>query len=224
MSTVRISDVAMPMVLNYLGYGGASPSEADMMTIEDEIKELMNLSQVYYIMRSFELEGMRIVGTSVEIPGKSAQNLLDGCFEVILLAATLGPQIDRWIQRGMTLKPELGVIRDAIASSAIETKVQEINRAHGEKLSVENYYLTRRFSPGYGDVPIEFSREICRLLDTTRTIGLSFSDSGILMPRKSITAFIGVSVKPQIGDMYKCRHCNMADNCRFYKRGDRCDV
>ncbi len=54
-------------------------------------------------------------------------------------------------------------------------------------------YLTDRFSPGYGDMPLAQSGQICEVLNTGRSIGLTVSQSGILMPRKSVTAVLGIS-------------------------------
>ena len=57
-----------------------------------------------------------------------------------------------------------------------------------------------RFSPGYGDLPLELQGELLHLLDAPRKIGLCASASHILTPRKSVTAILaspgGRSNKP----------------------------
>ena len=58
-------------------------------------------------------------------------------------------------------------------------------------------FLTDRFSPGYGDFPMESSKDLVGLLDAGRRIGLTVSQSGILIPRKSVTAVLGVSDRPR---------------------------
>ena len=52
--------------------------------------------------------------------------------------------------------------------------------------------MTPRFSPGYGDLPIELQRDFLTLLDASRKIGLTATESSMLVPSKSITALIGI--------------------------------
>ena len=50
-----------------------------------------------------------------------------------------------------------------------------------------------RDSPGYGDFPLEAQREILVILDTPRKIGVSLTDSLLMVPSKSVSAVIGVA-------------------------------
>ena len=45
-----------------------------------------------------------------------------------------------------------------------------------------------RRSPGYGDLPLSLSRTIINELDAPRRLGVSITDSGLLVPSKSVTA------------------------------------
>ena len=45
-----------------------------------------------------------------------------------------------------------------------------------------------RRSPGYGELPLELSREILTKLDATRRLGVSLTESLLLVPTKSVTA------------------------------------
>ena len=51
-----------------------------------------------------------------------------------------------------------------------------------------------RFSPGYGDWPLEQQPEMVRLAESEK-IGVHLSDASMLVPRKSITAIIGLAKK-----------------------------
>jgi hypothetical protein len=55
--------------------------------------------------------------------------------------------------------------------------------------------ITWRFSPGYGDLPLDTHINLLGALDTSRKIGLTVSRSLILIPSKSVTAIIGVTKK-----------------------------
>ena len=54
---------------------------------------------------------------------------------------------------------------------------------------------TSRFSPGYGDFDIGFQKEIFKLLNCPKNIGLSLCDSFIMSPSKSVSAIIGLKTK-----------------------------
>ena len=57
--------------------------------------------------------------------------------------------------------------------------------------------LVRRYSPGYGDFPLEAQRELLGILDTPRAIGVSLTDTLLMAPSKSVSAVIGVKKENQ---------------------------
>ena len=74
-----------------------------------------------------------------------------------------------------------------------------------------------RFSPGYGDWPLEDQLDMIRLTEAYK-IGLSLSTSLMLIPRKSITAIIGLykettsQAKEKTNHTTKgCANCNKLD-------------
>ena len=95
----------------------------------------------------------------------------------------------------------------------------------GEELIVsENptHYTTWRFSPGYGDYPIELQSDFLRLLDAPRKIGLCTNNNSILTPTKSVTAVMGLSENPVDRKRRGCQSCNLAKTCKFRKAGTHC--
>ena len=52
--------------------------------------------------------------------------------------------------------------------------------------------LKPRFSAGYGDLPLEVQKDIFRVLDCPRKIGLTLNDSLLMSPTKSVTAIVGI--------------------------------
>jgi cobalamin-dependent methionine synthase I len=53
--------------------------------------------------------------------------------------------------------------------------------------------LRTRYSPGYGDFPLAAQRDILAILDTSRRIGVSLTDSLLMVPSKSVSAVVGVA-------------------------------
>ncbi|MBR4942072.1 MAG: Vitamin B12 dependent methionine synthase activation subunit [Clostridia bacterium] len=111
------------------------------------------------------------------------ENLKD-CRQAVVFAATLGVEPDRLIIRYGRLIPSRAVILSALADERIEALCDAFCRDMG---------LTRfRFSPGYGDLPLDFQRQIFSLLDCPRKLGLSLNESLLMSPSKSVTAIVGL--------------------------------
>lgn len=121
------------------------------------------------------------------IENESLSKNLSGCTSAIVFAATAGAGIDRLVMRCSKLSSAEGMICDCIASSAIEVWCDKVNDiAVGERQSKP------RFSPGYGGVSLEYQKDILAFLDAERKTGITLSDSLMMIPRKSVTAFIGI--------------------------------
>lgn len=120
---------------------------------------------------------------------------LKNCNKVYLMAATIGPQVDALIRRANVCDPPYAAVLQATGAMYIEKFVDYINdlikkevASAGGKVGAK----TRpRYSPGFGDVPLDLQKVFFRLLPCAR-IGLSLMDTLIMAPEKSVTAFIGV--------------------------------
>ncbi len=91
-----------------------------------------------------------------------------------------------------------------------------------QEFSARGLYLTGRYSPGYGDWPLTAQPALCRLLDTSRLLGLTVSPTHLLLPRKSVTALLGVSAQPVSGHRAGCGRCALRETCEYRKRGNTC--
>ncbi len=170
------------------------------------------------VIRRFALEADMHLANSVFIPkGNDIRRLLEDSEEAILLAATLGVQSERLLLRYQARSSGDALIMDAVLSAAIEAVCDEQERRLRKKCLETGRYLTDRFSPGYGDMPLEQSREICTVLQTDKNIGLTVSHSGIMIPRKSVTAIIGISKRPQARRPSSCAGCSMRETCVLCK-------
>ena len=85
-------------------------------------------------------------------------------------------------------------------------------------------YFPFRFSPGYGDLPITLQNQLLDLLDAPRRVGLTASASHILIPRKSVTAILGVSDRPVAQGARSCVSCPAWAGCQYQKAGGHCGL
>ena len=119
---------------------------------------------------------------------------LKNSFSVILMAATIGPQVDALIQRYGKINPAKGAAMQATAAMFIESYVDSINHMLKREALSQRMVLHPRYSPGYGDVSLEVQNIFFSLLPCTK-IGLSLTDTLFMIPEKSVTAFIGIEHK-----------------------------
>jgi cobalamin-dependent methionine synthase I len=115
------------------------------------------------------------------VDSKDLKKHLESCDKVIIFAATVGIGIDRLIARYSSISPTKSLLFQAIGAERIEALCDEFN----------SEFCGSRFSPGYGDLPLEFQKEIFKVLDCPKRIGLTLNESMLMSPSKSVTAIIG---------------------------------
>ena len=119
---------------------------------------------------------------------------LFGCESVILLAATVGLAPDRHMAR-LSAYPAKALWIQAAATERVEALCDLFEAELGEEKRREGKSLLRRFSPGYGGLPLTLQKNLLAVLDGGRAIGLTLGENLLMSPTKSVTAMIGV--KPQ---------------------------
>ncbi len=114
---------------------------------------------------------------------------LAGCRRAILFAATAGAMIDREIQKQTRLSPSRAYEAQMEGTRVIERFCDALCEQFAKE---QKSKLRTRFSPGYGDLSLEVQREVFRVLEPAKHIGLCLNDSCVMSPSKSVTAFVGV--------------------------------
>ena len=127
----------------------------------------------------------------VTLHSRDLSRNLAGCKQVALLAATIGPQVDAIIRRHSSLDPVYASILQATGAMFIEELVDLVNDEIKKIATTEGLKTKPRYSPGFGDVPLQVQKDFFRLLPCTR-IGLTLMDTLIMAPEKSVTAFVGI--------------------------------
>ena len=120
---------------------------------------------------------------------KSLSKNLSGCGRAIIFAATVGIGLDRLLARYSRTSPSRALMLQAIGAERIEALCDRFSSDMEASLGKK---LRPRFSAGYGDLSIEVQRDIFRVLDASKNIGVSLNRSMLMSPTKSVTAFIGI--------------------------------
>ena len=167
----------------------------------DEVKKKARVKYTYDVF-DVKVDENKIEFSNVVFESKSLAKNLDTCHKVIILAVTLGNEIDALIRRYSSLDSTSMVFVQAIAAEYLEKIIDEIEKDVVSS-SNDKIYLKPRFSPGYGDLDISYPKKI----------GLSLTNGGMLAPTKSVTAIIGIT-NTDFRAKNKCSSCN-SSNCEF---------
>ena len=119
--------------------------------------------------------------------GSWKRTRLDGA-DVVLLCGTIGAEFDRWQRRLSVTSAADALLSQRIGLAAVEKVMDDLEAKAKAEVEGEGRKLLPRKSPGYGDLPLELSRAILDELDAPRKLGVSITDSDLLVPSKSVTA------------------------------------
>lgn len=214
-------------VYRYLGILDGKIDVETKNDIDEAVKELKKYAKPKVEYKVFDIvkerNGIQFIGTNMNLEGESINKLLDECDQCILMAVTLGHDVDVLLRKLQISKLEQAVVVDFCASSMVEELCNQAETIIRNKWENQKKYLTDRFSPGYGDLSIERQKLLCEVLDTSRKMGISVGRSGMMNPKKSITAIVGISKEKQKMKIKGCQYCGFYKDCEYRKGGKICD-
>ena len=201
-------------------YLGIDPRREDPQ-IEERIDlalaKLREACRPAYIRDYFDLsaDDDMVCFADVRVKSRNLSVNLSGCTEVCVMACTLGAEADRLIRRASAVSSFEGAVYQAAASAMAEAWADTVNDMIREEAEERGLVTHPRFSPGYGDLPLQLQKEIFRIIPVTKTIGVSLTDSLLMVPVKSVTALIGLGREECGTDQNKCIYCTMKDSCPY---------
>ncbi len=203
--------------LRYLGYKREQPDSQIAALLQECMEELKKAVSFRHVKREVSLQLTEKWGICTELftaESRSLSRNLKGCDRLLVFAATAGIGADQLIQRYERVRMSKAVVIQAMAAAMIEEYCDCLNREWKEEFRKAGRYLRPRFSPGYGDFPLECQRTLIRGLEAGKRIGLTLTDSLIMMPSKSVTAVIGISSLPADCFVEGCEACGRTD-CEY---------
>lgn len=202
--------------VRYLGGAGIRLNYRMDVLMDECEKAVLEKALPKYLYVEKDLPCPQIMG------GKDIESHLNGCEKAIVMCATVGSGVDKLIRISQISDMARAVVMDSLASVAVEQVCNAFDKIIAEKYS--DYNMTFRFSPGYGDYPIELQKIILQMLDAPKKIGLCTNDNFLLTPTKSVTAVLGLSKNPIERKKRGCAICNMRETCKFRRKGLHCGV
>lgn len=180
-------------VLRYLGYRGNNADETVRGLIAEVSKEAERTitPKSMYKIASLNLHENGVAVDGVFIESRHLRRHLRNSDKVLLFAATLGTNADLLVRRLMVTDTAKAAVAQAVLAAYIESYCD----GECEILAQKFGKLTRRFSPGYGDLALTVQRDFFNLSDCTRRIGITLNNACLMLPTKSVTAFIGMETR-----------------------------
>lgn len=166
------------------GVGVEKEAEQAQRLVDDLIRPAA-AAVVFDIKR----DGEKLFVADTELEGKSIKKLLAPCNKCVVMAITVGFEVDMKIAALGSSSPALSLLADAAASSAVEDACDACCESIESELGVK---LTPRFSPGYGDLPMNIQPALLTLTNARRDLGLTVGAGCMLSPIKSVTAIAGI--------------------------------
>ena len=219
-------DINKEEVLRYLGYKGQDIDYNMNNTIEEcreEIKKII-MPRVIYSYKDIKPndDGVEVITTNLILKGKDIKEHLKNSTECVLMAVTLGNEIERKTRLYGKINLTKALILDACATTAVEEVCDIVENSIKEKAVLGGMDITFRYSPGYGDLPLDVQNNFLRALDAHKKIGLTVSENNLLFPRKSVTAIIGIVNSGIKNKRKSCKECSNYENCSFKREGETC--
>ena len=216
------ADVNRREIYRYLGYRGQLPDDTVCQMVEEVLQEILRVIKPKNVYQSYECSvqnGEVILQNGIQKEGIvfRSRNLADNlaqCHKVILVAATLGVEADKLIGRYEIMNMAKASVAQACSAACIEAYCNLLQEEIRKQALDEGFYLRPRFSPGYGDLPLEAQKTFFSCVECTKRLGLTLTDSLLMYPTKSVTAFIGMTKNKQGCHIAKCSTCENT-GCEF---------
>jgi len=133
-----------------------------------------------------------------------------------LCVCSIGMEIEKKSHDAMEDDPALGLALDALGSAAVELLIQE-TCGHFKRLLPDGWHLSQPLGPGMENWPVSTGQpQIFDRVDT-QAIGVSLTESFLMLPIKSASFVLGSSPIPfNLGSI--CDFCAVRDTCRYRRK------
>lgn len=198
-------------ILRYMGCRGEATPEVFRLAVQAAQETIEAARPACCFLRlPVQVDQKEIDFGFMKVRSRNLYQNLQDCREVYWIGATIGVEQDRLIRRWERTSPARALALSAAGSAAVEDLCGTLTEYLREQTAEEGLFLRPRFSAGYGDFALEAQREIVKVLDMGRKIGVTMTDSLMLTPSKSVTALIGISSRPT-RCLYKGEGCSRCE-------------
>lgn len=227
-----VESVPYDEVFRYLGMSTGTPDNALQEKVEQAAERALALARPRAALRVFRLQNTQPIsleGSRLKLTGSDIQQFLMGAREVAVFVVTLGIAIDRELQRLSATSALDELVFDAVATALVERAADAVSARVVAYAASQDIHATGRFSPGYGDLPLDCQADLLASVDAMRLLGVTLTASNLMVPTKSVSAVMGIGQNVAAGTddgvanrEGACRICKLRDFCALRKTGRTC--
>lgn len=193
MTTVITREYKLPPVCvrEVLRYSGCADVTPDMEALVNEC--VTEAEEIFSPKVCYGDFPVKTIGDDLDlgfarVSSRDLEKNLYECDRAVVFCATVGHEIDRLIKKYGVISPSKAVVFQGLGAERIEALCD----LFCNDLKSEDFIIRPRFSPGYGDLPLELQRDIFRTLDCPKRIGATLNESLLISPTKSVSAIVGL--------------------------------
>lgn len=128
---------------------------------------------------------------AVFVPGRDFAVRCAGVKTMWFGAVTVG--MDVLVQRDGQTRVSAAAVYDAVAGECADAAMDQLQKLAAAELCRSALILaSRRYSPGYGDMPLDVQKFFYERLKLNE-LNIRLTENNFLIPEKSVTAFAGVT-------------------------------
>lgn len=178
-------------ILRYMRTSSKTQDKAILNLVDEAVETIENCVMPKTLYRIFDctVTDDELIVEGQHFKSKRLAQTLSGCTSVVVFGATLGTECDRLIKAAGATDVAMAMALQATAAAKIEEVCDNLEKAI---IAENNCRLRQRYSPGYFDLDITEQKKLFSLLELTKRIGLTLTDTCEMVPVKSVTAFIGI--------------------------------
>jgi hypothetical protein len=214
---------------NVLRAQGADPDvirlrRPSLITSTDEaILRGNNLLKPIVLFEKYKVKEFRHDRLELIVPGNNRRSYLSGSLiaqhnaraqEVVVMLCTIGHALDETVARLFNHDPLAALALDGFGSAAVEMLAIKASNYFENIANRDGYKTSMPLNPGMVGWPVDVGQaEIFSLVDCEE-IGVSLTDSYMMVPNKSVSLVIGIGEELSSTGT-ACEYCSLQGTCRY---------
>ncbi len=205
-------EVDKNLVKKYLNFKGIDNAFDDFIDeVFLEVKSISNPKKLCVLSDVSKENGFyKLNKLGLLLKSEDINSLFTDCESIATMVVTLGLAVDKKIALYAKTDMTRSLVMDAVASVYVESLLDKLEE---EVCTQTNLNKTMRFSPGYGDLDIAIQKDLIKAVGADKYLGIMVNSNNLMVPLKSITAFIGFSTVKQVFSSI-CLTCPQKGNCK----------
>jgi hypothetical protein len=220
-------ELTLEGVVRAQGMKDVSRLRGPMASTLDELMEMVQTGDLLetavayesYTVAEITDSHLKVEGSDAVLHGSVFSHLIADAQELTALVCTAGPKIEKraaeYFDQGESLR---GLFLDGIGSAAVGALGSRACSIISKAAEERGLHTGSPISPGGPRFTVAEQWPLFRLAPADE-IGVRLSDSGLMIPRKSISMVIGIGEKmPTWTHAESCDHCNLGHTCPYRAR------